>query len=94
MPAVQPGTAIREYYRGNIIDVGYAATLTTLGVEVIHWRDGAGNLRTVHHLYDDEDPNGSTNYDAAPIGSIYTNISTGKQFTKTAASTWETITSS
>lgn len=96
MPAVQPGTAIREPYRGNIIDLGYAATLTTLGVETITWRDGAGTLHTIHDLFDTADPNGSTNYDAAPIGSTYRRLLAGsvKLFLKTTATVWETVTSS
>ncbi len=93
MPAVQPGAAIREYYRGNLIDLGYAATLTTLGVEVVRWRGGDGNLYEVHHLYDTAEPDGTTNYDAAPIGSLYTRTLAGsvKLFIKTTASTWTIV---
>jgi len=90
MPQVQPGVAIREYYRGNIVDLGYAATLTTMMIEVIRGRDGGRTMREFHHIYDSADPNGSTDYDAAPIGSLYTRTLAGSvtSFIKTDATTW------
>lgn len=93
MPAVQPGTIINEYYRGNIIDVGYAATLTTLGVEVKRWKDGAGTIHEIHFLVDDADPNGSTAYDSAPLGSLFvrTTTATPQLYIKTASSTWTLV---
>lgn len=93
MPAAQPGVGIREYYRGNVIDLGYAATLTTMLLEVVRGRDGGGTMREFHHIYDDADPNGSTAYDSAPSGSTFTRTTTGtvQLYIKTASSTWTLV---
>ena len=44
----------------------------------------------VHNIFDSADPNGSTNYDAAPIGSTYTRILAGsvERYFKADATTW------
>lgn len=49
-----------------------------------------GATQTVHWIWDVADPNASTNYDAAPIGSLYFWILAGSvtSFIKTNATTW------
>lgn len=64
------------------------------GTTTSDWRTEKGTNQSIDLILDIADPNGSTNYDAAPIGSLYVWILAGSVavFVKEDATTWTDLT--
>lgn len=60
-------------------------------VSTLDWYTVKGPNHSYDVLIDSADPNASTNYDAAPIGSEYTRSSSGDKYTKTSTTVWTLV---
>lgn len=93
MPASQAGTVFVAGHFQDPIAMGSSGYNYPAGawVMVLTGRNGSGSLLTLHHIFYEGTPASDSDFNNAPNGSHFTDLTNFKDYIKTAASTWTVV---
>lgn len=93
MPASQAGTVFHAGHAQDPIAFGTSGYNypAAAWVDVFTGRNGSGALLVHHHIYYEGTPASDSDFNNAPNGSYFTDLTNFKLYIKTAASTWTVV---